>query len=280
MFETEKTMWKKKGFYVSVCTALVCLLAIGTVYYRMNKTPERPQWSSVLESQSPSPDKDQQVNQSSDESIKEKAALTSQTPIVKSKNQTAKKSSAPAKKLNGVTEKKSADQKASVSKKNSQKASSDEAAAANATVRNQKTKHFAFQEEQGLAWPVKGKVLMKFSINNTVYFKTLEQYRCNPALIIGAKEGTKVKAAADGEVLSVSKEDETGVTVAMNIGNEYTLTYGQLKGVSLKEGDEVKKGDVIGKIATPTTFYTEEGSNLYFKVQQADQAVDPLLLLD
>lgn len=275
MFETEKIMWKKKGFYVSVCTALVCLLAIGTVYYRMNKTPERSQWSSVLESQSPASEKDQQVNYSSDESIKEKAALVSPTPEVKNKSQTAKKSSAPVKKSNETIEKKCTDKKTSMTKKKSQKA-----VAANTSVQNQKTTHFAFQEEQGLAWPVKGKVLMKFSINNTIYFKTLEQYRCNPALIIGAKEGTKVKAAADGEVLSVSKEDETGVTVAMNIGSEYTLTYGQLKSVSLKEGDEVKKGDVIGKIAAPTTFYTEEGSNLFFKVQQADQAVDPLLLLE
>lgn len=40
MFEEKESMWKKKGFYVSVCTALVCLLAIGTTYYRMNNDPQ------------------------------------------------------------------------------------------------------------------------------------------------------------------------------------------------------------------------------------------------
>lgn len=37
MFDEEKeSLWKKKGFYLSVCTALICILALGTVYYKMN----------------------------------------------------------------------------------------------------------------------------------------------------------------------------------------------------------------------------------------------------
>jgi len=36
MFEEKDSFWKKKGFYLAVCTALVCVLGIGTVYYRMN----------------------------------------------------------------------------------------------------------------------------------------------------------------------------------------------------------------------------------------------------
>ena len=99
-------------------------------------------------------------------------------------------------------------------------------------------------------------------------------------MIIGGKVGQNVKTAAAGEVLSVSKNDETGKTVTMNIGNGYTLTYGQLKAVSVKEGDELKAGEIIGKLAAPSTAYTEEGCNLYFKVEQNGTAVDPLLLLD
>ena len=47
MFEEKESMWKKKGFYVSVCTAMICLLAIGTVYYRMNRSTEEDSlWAS------------------------------------------------------------------------------------------------------------------------------------------------------------------------------------------------------------------------------------------
>ena len=31
MFDEEKeSLWKKKGFYLSVCTALICVFALGT----------------------------------------------------------------------------------------------------------------------------------------------------------------------------------------------------------------------------------------------------------
>ena len=36
-------------------------------------------------------------------------------------------------------------------------------------------------------------------------------------------------------------DEETGTTVEMNIGNGYELTYGQLKEVSVKEGDVVEE---------------------------------------
>jgi len=57
-----------------------------------------------------------------------------------------------------------------------------------------------FNEEKGLSWPVKGDVLMKFSQSNNIYFKTLAQYKSNPAIEISADEGTKVIASAAGTV--------------------------------------------------------------------------------
>ncbi|MCH5268318.1 MAG: M23 family metallopeptidase [Lachnospiraceae bacterium] len=276
MFEENESMWKKKGFYVSVCTALVCLLAIGTVYYRMNKTPEDDSpWASVAETVAPEePEEDQSVSNSQDESIYDNSdgedvtggnSISASIPEETKEPESQKTEQAKSKKKAA---------KSATSPKPSKKPESKAVAA------QSDKKHFTFNEEKGLKWPVKGNVLLKFSMTDAVYFKTLAQYRCNPAILIGCKEGTKVKAAAAGEVLSVEKRDETGLTVTMNIGNEYTLTYGQLKNVSLKEGDEVAVGDVIGKIASPSTTYTEEGSNLYFKVEQKGEAVDPLLLLE
>ncbi len=67
--------------------------------------------------------------------------------------------------------------------------------------------------------------------------------------------------------------------VTVDIGSGYTLTYGQLKDISVKEGQTIKEGDTIGKVAKPTKYYSEEGSNLYFQVMEKDKSVDPLLLL-
>ena len=136
-----------------------------------------------------------------------------------------------------------------------------------------------FDEESGLAWPVSGNVVLKFSDHNTIYFPTLESYRCNPAIAISADEGTKVKSAAKGVVTKVFHNEETGLTVEMAIGNDYSLTYGQLKDVAVKKGDVVNVGQVIGKIAKPSKYYVVEGSNLYFKVTQKEKAVNPMYLL-
>lgn len=136
-----------------------------------------------------------------------------------------------------------------------------------------------FEQEDGLLWPVDGDVIMEYSADKVVYFKTLAQYRTNPAVLIGAKEGSDVKASADGVVQSVTTSEETGRTVTLSIGDGFTVSYGQLKDVAVGKGDSVAEGEVIGKVAKPTKYYTEEGENLYYQVKEKDETVNPLLLL-
>jgi len=137
-----------------------------------------------------------------------------------------------------------------------------------------------FDQEAGLLWPLKGDIIMEYSADKVVYFKTLAQYRTNPALIIEAKEGSDVKASADGVVKSVMTSEETGRTVTVDIGDDFSVTYGQLKDVAVAKGDTVSEGQVLGKIAKPTKYYTEEGANLYYQVKEKDQTVNPMLLLN
>jgi murein DD-endopeptidase MepM/ murein hydrolase activator NlpD len=136
-----------------------------------------------------------------------------------------------------------------------------------------------FDEEAGLAWPVSGNVILNYSDSNTIYFPTLACYKCNPAIIISADEGAKVKSAAKGVVTNIFENEETGKTIQMSIGGDYTLTYGQLKDLTVKKGDVVKEGQVIASIAKPSKYYVEEGDNLYFKVEQKDKTVNPMYLL-
>ena len=140
-------------------------------------------------------------------------------------------------------------------------------------------KQLSFNQEEGLSWPIKGDVLMEYSADKVVYFKTLAQYRTNPALLIEAKEGMDVKASADGIVESVETSEETGRTVSISIGDGFTVVYGQLKDVSVSKGDMVSEGQVLGKIAEPTKYYKEEGTNLYFQVKENKTTVNPMLLL-
>ena len=133
-----------------------------------------------------------------------------------------------------------------------------------------------FSADQKLTWPVSGNVIMNYSMENTVYFATLDQYKYNPALIIGCETGDSVKAAADGKVVSIETLDETGTTMRVDLGNGYQAVYGQLKDITLKEGDTCSAGQILGSVSDPSRYYLKEGSNLYFQLEKDGSAVNPL----
>lgn len=133
-----------------------------------------------------------------------------------------------------------------------------------------------FSPESDLSWPLQGDVILNYSMDQTVYFATLDQYKYNPALIIAGKVNDPVNAAATGKITDISANEETGVTVTMDLGNGYSAVYGQLKEVLYKEGATVEAGNAIGYIAEPTKYYSVEGSNLYFELQKDKEPVNPM----
>ena len=133
-----------------------------------------------------------------------------------------------------------------------------------------------FSEEDGLVWPIVGDVLINYSMDKTIYFPTLEQYKYNPAIVISATQGENIAAAADGRVTSVGYDPVIGNTVVMDLGNGYELTYGQLDNIIVSEGSYVSVGDNIGTVASPTKYYSLEGTNVYFMLTKDDQPVNPM----
>ena len=81
------------------------------------------------------------------------------------------------------------------------------------------TKNVNFQSADKLLWPVSGNVCMSYSMDKTVYFQTLDQYKYNPAMIISGAEGDQVIASAPGIVKSIDESAQTGTTVNVDLGN-------------------------------------------------------------
>lgn len=126
-----------------------------------------------------------------------------------------------------------------------------------------------------LSWPVTGNVVLPYSTEATVYFETLDQYRTNPGILIEAKENDSVKAVKQAKVTEIKNTAEYGKMVCMDLGSGYTAVYGQMKDLTVKAGDTVEKGQVIGKVAASTSYYTLEGTNLYFQMEKDKKSVDP-----
>lgn len=132
-----------------------------------------------------------------------------------------------------------------------------------------------FSVEEGLRRPVSGEVLIPYSMDTTVYFSTLDQFKCNPALVLAAEQGSAVTACAEGKVVDIFENEEIGQAVTMELGDGYQITYGQLEAVNVVLGSHVEPGEVIAWIGKPTKYYCVEGSNLYLKLTADGKAVDP-----
>lgn len=137
------------------------------------------------------------------------------------------------------------------------------------------TKNVNFQSADKLLWPVSGNVCMSYSMDKTVYFQTLDQYKYNPAMIISGAEGDQVIASAPGIVKSIDESAQTGTTVNVDLGNGYELFYGQLENVAVKTGDYVQAKTVLGYVNKPTKYYSVEGANVYFEMRKDGQPIDP-----
>lgn len=132
-----------------------------------------------------------------------------------------------------------------------------------------------FSADQGLVRPVSGDVLIPYSMDRTVYFTTLDQYKYNPATVYRVEEGTQVIACAEARVASIFSNEEIGQAVTLDLGNGFQVVYGQLQGLNVSEGDYVNPGQIIATVAAPTIYYSLEGSNLYFLLEQDGAALDP-----
>ena len=137
-----------------------------------------------------------------------------------------------------------------------------------------------FADTSKMLWPARGNVLLDYSMDSTIYFPTLEQYKCNPGLVIQSEVSTPVYAPAAARVLEAGNNEEIGDYLVLDLGNDYTVTCGQLKEITAVQGEYLEAGQLLGYVAEPTKYYTIEGSNLFLEMRHGDKTVDPLEYLE
>lgn len=136
-------------------------------------------------------------------------------------------------------------------------------------------------DEDLMVWPVSGVVLMDYSPNALIYDETLDLYRTNDSISIGALETEDVLAAADGIVTDIGRTDALGNYVVLDNGNGYETTYGQLSEEMLVAlGETVAQGEVIGRISEPSWYSSALGTHLTFTVTANGESVNPLNYLE
>ncbi len=128
-----------------------------------------------------------------------------------------------------------------------------------------------------IAMPVEGEITKKFDKEHLQESISMEQWETHEGIDIACDIGSDVKAAQDGKVVEVSKDDTLatilktgyGMMVVIEHKGGYQTVYCNLaEDVKVKKGDTVKKGQVIGVAGDTATreVVSLEGSHLHFVV--------------
>ncbi len=131
------------------------------------------------------------------------------------------------------------------------------------------------------ASPVKGETVAPYAMDCLAYNATTRDWRVHNGVDIAAEAGTKVTAAADGEVYTVYQDDTMGYTVVISHSGGYKTCYASLsEDVKVKVGDKVTLGQTIGTVGNSALLESAIGDHLHFSVTCNGEDVDPAEFLN
>jgi len=90
---------------------------------------------------------------------------------------------------------------------------------------------------------------------------------------IAAAPGQPVRASADGIVMAASEQGGLGKAVFLAHGYGLSTRYGHLSAVSVRPGQKVKRGDVVGRVGSTGR---STGYHLHYEVRIDGEPVNPL----
>ena len=129
--------------------------------------------------------------------------------------------------------------------------------------------------------PVEGTTVAAYAMDCLSYNETTRDWRVHNGLDIAAEEGTPVMAAADGVVYTTYSDDSMGTTVVIRHDGGYTTKYSSLaEELSVKTGDTVELGQVIGCVGSTALIENALGPHVHFSVTYRDADMDPVEFLN
>jgi murein DD-endopeptidase MepM/ murein hydrolase activator NlpD len=118
-------------------------------------------------------------------------------------------------------------------------------------------------------WPTSGYISSGFGYRRHPIKRTIEFHR---GLDIANLPGTNIYATADGVVDFAGRQAGYGNYLSINHGYGFKTKYGHLRKILVKEGQEVKRGDIIAKMGSSGL---ATGPHLHYEVRIVNKPVNP-----
>ena len=118
-------------------------------------------------------------------------------------------------------------------------------------------------------WPTHGYISQAFSRRINPFTGRLEFHS---AMDIATQLGNKVITTADGTILVAETRENYGKMIIIDHGFGWSTRYGHLASFSVREGQRVKRGDLIGFVGSTGR---STGPHLHYEVRFFDKNVNP-----
>lgn len=119
-------------------------------------------------------------------------------------------------------------------------------------------------------WPLKPTISSKFGMRKDPF---TSETRFHSGVDIAAERGTEIKAAMSGKVVMSCKMPDYGNVVAVDHGKGIVTVYAHNEKNLVKLGDQVEKGDIIGRVGSTGR---STGPHLHFEVRKNGAKIDPM----
>ena len=120
-------------------------------------------------------------------------------------------------------------------------------------------------------WPVRGKIISYYGTIWHPKYKT--KVKNNGIDIKVSSKDAPVKSIENGTVIFAEPYLGYGNTIIIDHGGFFSV-YTQLASIKVRKGQEVTKGQIIGRVGDPNTGYV-----LHFEIRVGGRSVDPLRYL-
>ncbi len=118
-------------------------------------------------------------------------------------------------------------------------------------------------------WPVEGSLNARFGIRRNPFG---EGYEFHTGVDLEARYGEPVRATADGTVVFAAYWGGYGNLVILDHGHGLTTFYGHLSRISVRVGQAVKRGQIVGRAGSTGR---STGPHVHYEVRVNDRPVDP-----
>ena len=126
------------------------------------------------------------------------------------------------------------------------------------------------EEDDAMAWPVNAPITSRFGLRVHPILRFARMHR---GMDFGARWGTPIHAAADGQVTRAGWAGGYGRQVRLAHGDGMATSYSHMSSMAVEPGAYVRRGQLIGYVGSSGL---STGPHLHYEVYRGGVAVDPL----